>query len=53
MSQCEYEDNYIQGYDEAPESRRGPAPYFAISNHARLHQALGYRTPAAYAMPAP
>jgi putative transposase len=49
-----YEDIYIQGYDEVPELRRGLARYFAFYNHARLHQALGYRTPAAvHAMPAP
>jgi transposase InsO family protein len=42
---------YIQGYDEVPELRRGLARYFAFFNHWRLHQALGYRTPAAvYAM---
>jgi putative transposase len=49
-----YEDVYIQGYEEVPELRRGLARYFAFYNHARLHQALGYRTPAAvYAMPVP
>jgi putative transposase len=49
-----YEDIYLQGYEEVPELRRGLARYFAFYNHARLHQALGYRTPAAvYAMPAP
>ena len=49
-----YEDIYIQGYEEVPELRRGLARYFAFYNHARLHQALGYRTPAAvYAMPVP
>jgi putative transposase len=42
-----YEDIYIRGYEEAPELRRGLARYFAFYNHARLHQALGYRTPAA------
>jgi putative transposase len=47
-----YEDVYIRGYDGVPELRRGLARYFAFYNHARLHQALGYRTPAAvYAMP--
>ena len=49
-----YEDIYIQGYEEVPELRRGLARYFAFYNHARLHQALGYRTPATvYAMPMP
>jgi putative transposase len=42
-----YEDVYLQGYEEVPELRRGLARYFAFSNHARLHQVLGYRTPAA------
>jgi putative transposase len=49
-----YEDVYIQGYEEVPELRRGLGRYFAFYNHARLHQALGYRTPAAvYATPVP
>src|SRR3954469_20805810 len=49
-----YEDIYIQGYEEVPELRCGLARYFASYNHARLHQALGDRTPAAvYAMPVP
>ena len=49
-----YEDLYIQGYEEVPELRRGLARYGAFYNHARLHQALGYRTPAAgHAMPVP
>jgi putative transposase len=42
-----YEDVFIQGYDEVPELRRGLARYFAFYNHSRLHQSLGYRTPAA------
>jgi putative transposase len=42
-----YEDIYIRGYDAVPELRRGLVRYFAFYNHARLHQALGYRTPAA------
>ena len=46
-----YEDIYIQGYEAVPELRHGLARYFAFYNHARLHQALGYRTPeAVYAM---
>jgi putative transposase len=49
-----YEDIYIQGYKAVPELRRGLARYFAFYNHARLHQALGYRTPAeVYGMPVP
>jgi putative transposase len=49
----QYEGPYIQGDEEVPELRRGLARYFAFCSHARLHQALGYRTPAAvYAMPA-
>ena len=49
-----YEDIYIRGYDEVSELRRGLTRYFAFYNHARLHQALGYRTPAAvYTSPAP
>jgi putative transposase len=49
-----YEDIYIQGYEDVPELRRGLDRYFVSYNDARLHQALGYRTPAAvYAMPVP
>ena len=49
-----YEGVYIQGYEGVPELRRGLAQYFAFYNHGRLHQALGYRTPAAvYAIPGP
>jgi putative transposase len=49
-----YEDIFIQGYEEVPELRCGLARYFAFYNHARLHQALGYRTPAAvYTMSVP
>ena len=49
-----YEDIYIQGYEAVPELRHGLARYYAFNDHARLHQALGYRTPAAvYAMPVP
>src|SRR5262245_43631254 len=49
-----YEDIYIRGYEDVPELRRGLARYFAFYNHARLHQSLGYRTPAAvYQAPVP
>src|SRR3954451_22840711 len=41
-----YEDLYIRGYEDVPELRRGLGRYFAFYNYARLHQALGYRTPA-------
>ena len=50
----EYEGLDIRGYEDVPALRRGLARSFAFSNHARLHQALGYRTPAAvHAMPVP
>jgi hypothetical protein len=42
-----YDYNYIKGCDEVPELRRGRAGYLAFDNCARLHQALGYQTPAA------
>jgi putative transposase len=41
-----YENIYIRGYKEVSELRRGLSPYFGFYNHARLHQALAYRTPA-------
>jgi putative transposase len=42
-----YEDIYIRGYESVPELHRGLARYFAFYNDERLHQSLGYRTPAA------
>jgi putative transposase len=49
-----YEDLYIRGYEDVPALRRGLARYFALYNHARLQQALDYRTPAAvYTSPSP
>jgi putative transposase len=42
-----YEDIYIRGYDAVPELYRGLARYFTFYNDERLHQSLGYRTPAA------
>ena len=42
-----YEDIYIRGYDAVPELHRGLGRYFGFYNDERLHQSLGYRTPAA------
>jgi putative transposase len=42
-----YEDIYIRGYETVPELHRGLGPYFGFYNNERLHQSLGYRTPAA------
>src|SRR4051812_44213500 len=42
-----YEDIYIRGYEAVPELCRGLVRYFAFYNDERLHQSLGYRTPAA------
>jgi putative transposase len=42
-----YEDVYIRGYEEVAELQSGPGRYFTFYNHARRHQSLGYRTPAA------
>ena len=41
-----YEDIYIRGYEAVPELHRGLGRYFAFYNDERLHQSLGYRTPA-------
>ena len=41
-----YEDVYIRGYETVPELERGLATYFRFYNTERLHQSLGYRTPA-------
>src|SRR3954462_14239363 len=42
-----YEDIYIRGYESVPELQRGLGRYFGFYNDERLHQSLGYRTPAA------
>jgi putative transposase len=42
-----YEDVYLRGYEAVPDLERGLGRYFAFYNEERLHQALGYRTPAA------
>ena len=42
-----YEGIYIRGHEAVPELHRGLGRYFAFYNDERLHQSLGYRTPAA------
>jgi len=37
---------YIRGYEAVPELDRGLVRYFGFYNNERLHQSLGYRTPA-------
>ena len=41
-----YEDVYLRGYESVRDLERGLRAYFAFYNGERLHQALGYRTPA-------
>lgn len=41
-----YEEVYLKGYATLPEARAGLKEYFAFYNNTRLHQALGYKTPA-------
>ena len=41
-----YEDVYLKGYESVPDLERGLRAYFAFYNGERLHQSLGYRTPA-------
>ena len=41
-----YEDVFLRGYESVPELERGRRAYFTFYNEARLHQSLGYRTPA-------
>ena len=41
-----YEDIYIRCYEAVPELHRGLGRYFGFYNDERLHQSLGYRTPA-------
>src|SRR5262249_7443516 len=40
-------DIYIRGCEEGPPFQSGLGRYFTFYNHARPHQSLGYRTPAA------
>lgn len=41
-----YEDVFLRCYESVPELERGLTAYFAFYNEARLHQSLGYKTPA-------
>ena len=41
-----YEDIYLWRYQAVPQLQRGLGRYFPFYNEERLHQALGYRTPA-------
>jgi putative transposase len=41
-----YEEVYLRDYQTVWDARHGLARYFAFYNAKRLHQALGYRTPA-------
>jgi putative transposase len=42
-----YEEVYLREYNTVWEARQGLGHYFEFYNDERLHQALGYRTPAA------
>jgi putative transposase len=42
-----YEEVYVRDYQSAWDARHSLARYFVFYNEERLHQALGYRTPAA------
>ncbi len=42
-----YEDISLGRYEDVAQLRRGLGRYFPYDNEERLHQALGYRTPAA------
>jgi putative transposase len=42
-----YEEVYLKDYASVTEARAGISRYFQFYNHQRLHQSLGYRTPAA------
>ena len=41
-----YEEVYLKDYGMVDEARRGLRDYFALYNTERLHQSLGYKTPA-------
>ncbi len=42
-----YEEVYLQEYDSPRAARRGLSSYLQFYNEERLHQSLGYQTPAA------
>ncbi len=42
-----YEEVYLREYQSVSDARQGLEHYFAFYNEERLHQALGYRPPAA------
>lgn len=41
-----YEEVYLNSYDTVTEARQKIKSYLAFYNHQRLHQSLGYKTPA-------
>ena len=41
-----YEEVYLRDYQQVAEARAGIGNWFQFYNHERLHQSLGYRTPA-------
>lgn len=41
-----YEEVYLKSYQSVKEARRSLAQYFDFYNNRRIHQALGYSTPA-------
>jgi putative transposase len=41
-----YEEVYLREYGDGHEAQRGLENYFEFYNERRVHQALGYRTPA-------
>lgn len=41
-----YEEVYLRDYQDFDEARNSLSRYFQLYNHRRLHQALGYKTPA-------